>query len=978
MLRLIIYDKVCGGHMDNYFKNQYKHITYPVYENNGNGSIGLRNAQIGAIHSIVSHFSLNKNAAIVVMPTGAGKTAVLMMTPFVLRVSKVLIVTPSAMVRGQIADDFKDLATLIRINVLSERILTPKVYEMMHIFKDEDIAQYTDADVIVATPACALSLSDTKWAKENITLVAIDEAHHSPAPTWQKILINLNAAFHVLFTATPFRLDKKELSGNIIYNYPLSKAYADGIFGEIKYIPVDDVDDKDILIAKKTEEIFFNDRNDGLKHFLMVRTNTKKHAEYLEGIYSDNTKLRLQRIDCSMSNRTVRKYIEKMKAEELDGIICVDMLGEGFDFPRLKIAAIHTPHKSLASTLQFIGRFARTNASNIGTAKFIAAYDEDLKIENYRLYSTDAIWQEMIIGMSEDKNQKEQNEREYCQAFENENSIENETISLHSICLNSHEKIFKAQNFNIQAEFPEECHVGNRVYRNMEDNTVVGIGVEFLTPKWLRGDKKLDKECSLFVVHYQNETGLLHIYSQKHIEVLYDLIAKAFSTKYEKIPKSEMNRVLGNMENYEFFNSGMVNRFNESGEAYRIMAGSDVSSVIDTGTGKMYSPGHVFCKATQHLNTEKEEITIGYSSASKVWSSAYKSLHDYILWCDNNGCKITDASIKVKTNTNYDLLPQPEKLLEYPSNIFFMDYSGDTYTAPPVVYLKGEEYAMGLLVDYKLSLIEYTKEYLKIKVYSQDENEIIFCDVDGKYSSVTDSISISKGNEVMSLADYLNDYPLLIRTLDDSLIQGFEIYKGVPDEMSFDQSTMGEIDWEKYNTDIHLEVSTDKKTGVSIQDTLEKHLLGLGKYKYILYDHSKGEIADFIGVYTTDTSVCVELYHVKGMGGVKYNDSVDDVYEVTGQALKSIIWLSTKAKFIEKMQSRRKSGHCKEKFGVYDDLIKELRSTSKQFIGNIYIVQPGLSKSNAMDHKIQEVLAAATTYIKRSGRVKALTIIGSK
>ena len=108
------------------------------------------------------------------------------------------------------------------------------------------------------------------------------------------------------------------------------------------------------------------------------------------------------------------------------------------------------------------------------------------------------------------------------------------------------------------------------------------------------------------------------------------------------------------------------------------------------------------------------------------------------------------------------------------------------------------------------------------------------------------------------------------------------------------------------------------------------------------------------------------------------NDSVDDVYEVTGQALKSIIWLSTKAKFIEKMQSRRKSGHCKEKFGVYDDLIKELRSTSKQFIGNIYIVQPGLSKSNAMDHKIQEVLAAATTYIKRSGRVKALTIIGSK
>lgn len=38
-------------------------------------------------------------------------------------------------------------------------------------------------------------------------------------------------------------------------------------------------------------------------------------------------------------------------------------MGEGFDFPFLKIAAIHAPHQSLAVTLQFIGRFARTRYS---------------------------------------------------------------------------------------------------------------------------------------------------------------------------------------------------------------------------------------------------------------------------------------------------------------------------------------------------------------------------------------------------------------------------------------------------------------------------------------------------------------------------------------------------------------------------------------------------------------------------------------
>lgn len=67
-----------------------------------------------------------------------------------------------------------------------------------------------------------LSLSETDWAKRKITLVEVDEAHHTPAKTWQQILINIEKAAHVLFTATPFRLDRKEIKGEIVYDYPLS------------------------------------------------------------------------------------------------------------------------------------------------------------------------------------------------------------------------------------------------------------------------------------------------------------------------------------------------------------------------------------------------------------------------------------------------------------------------------------------------------------------------------------------------------------------------------------------------------------------------------------------------------------------------------------------------------------------------------------------------------------------------------------
>ena len=76
------------------------------------------------------------------------------------------------------------------------------------------------------------------------------------------------------------------------------------------------------------------------------------------------------------------------------------------------------------------------------------------------------------------------------------------------------------------------------------------------------------------------------------------------------------------------------------------MAGSDVSDAIDKDSGRMYSAGHAFCKA---VDVVEGDVTIGYSSASKVWSSAYKDLKDYIQWCEGLGKKITNKKIKVKT-----------------------------------------------------------------------------------------------------------------------------------------------------------------------------------------------------------------------------------------------------------------------------------------------------------------------------------------
>jgi len=804
-----------------YFSDQYNKLKF-VKESKS--SPGLRNAQIGAIHAISSYFTLHKNkAAIVVMPTGSGKTAVLMMTPYVLESSKVLIVTPSVMVRGQIFEDYQNLTTLCKATVFDENVLKPTIYEMKHMYDYGLIQSIIGSDVVVATPLCALSLSEQDDIRSKFDLVLIDEAHHVPAKTWEKILLNMDFAKQILFTATPFRLDKKEIKGDMIYTYPLSMAYSEGIFGEIEYISIEEAPNKDYLIAKKTEKVFFADRELGYEHYLMVRASTKDKAKELEILYSQETELNLKRIDSSMTSSTVDKCIQDLKAKKLDGIICVDMLGEGFDFPNLKIAAIHSPHKSLASTLQFIGRFARTNADNIGTAKFIAMNDEELLIENTTMYTSDAVWQEIIIDLSEGRTKVEEDTKEYFRKFrkKTDSTITNEDISLRSIRPNCHARIYKVVGFDIDSNFPEICNVEEGTLINDYDNTVVGIGKEYVPPKWSTTDNIVDINNFLYIVHYQKEYNLLYIYSQNKTEAVYEAIVKTFCSSFEKIPKHKMNRVLGELTEFEIFNSGMQSRFSESGESYRISAGSDVSAAIDPVTGKLFSAGHVFCKA----QAGESEITIGYSSGSKMWSSAYFSIPEYICWCDFNGKKIEDEKITVKTNTNYDYLPIPTQLMYYPDNIFYCDYSAETYSSPPVLYSDDCEFR-DILTDISPSIKEIKQGGITLEFTFRNISEFVVCDNEGRYNSDKAKIKIMNGREKILLIDYLNDYPLIFKTTDDVMIQGIEYCKGNPDAIVFRSDNIIGIDWDHYGTNRGIEVNDSKNhpSGVSIQTTLDQIL----------------------------------------------------------------------------------------------------------------------------------------------------------
>ena len=976
---ILFFKPNCGREkfVKSYFSKHYSDMNYP------RGECGLRNAQIGAIHSIASYFTFdNSPDAIVVMPTGSGKSAVLMMAPYALESKRILIVTPSAMVRSQIADDYSILLTLKKIGVFSVQIKNPTVLELLNIFNYEKHSKrILSSDVIVATPTVSLSISENMQMVDSFDLIVVDEAHHVPAKTWTQILANFSKAKHLLLTATPFRRDNKEITGKVIYNYPLSSAYEDGIFGQIKYVPVEPSCNNDLAIAKKAEEVFLNDQKYGYEHFIMVRTDSKSSAKELEEIYSSETSLHLKRIDSSMTNKIVKDTINDLRSRKLDGIICVDMLGEGFDFPNLKIAAIHAPHMSLSSTLQFVGRFARTNADNIGTAKFIAVNNETLTLENKRLFIENAIWQDIIIDLNENRSREVAQEKEYLDNFASSNADHekmSEQISLHGIRSNCHAKVYKGRDFNIEACMPEFLAIKGGPFINHKDNTVVAIGEELSKPKWAIFDELVNIEYQLYIIHYQKETGLLFLYSQIKSEDIYEKIANAFCSSHQRIPKSSMHKVLGGLKDYEIFNSGMANKYS-SGESYRISAGSNVSDAIDPSTGRMFEAGHAFCKA----KSASETLTIGYSSGSKMWSSSYLPVYKYVEWCDENGKKLIDDSLVVKTNTNFDFLQTPQKLDKFPANIFMVDFDVNTYLLPaPIFDSEGFSQNTILDVDIEIRKVEPTLVTLSAKYKSIEE--IFTCGLNGKFLSVDSIISVQKRTQAMTLADYFNEYPLVFRTTTDDRICEGDISSGNVDLSLFDSDKISIIDWEKSNTNINIEFykdsdfPKDKERKNSIQDTVKEILLSDEKYNYIIFDHGSGETADFITSIVRDKEILVSFYHVKKMGGQKYNSDIGDIYEVTSQSIKSLIWIKSAGTLIAKIKERGYANHGVFLKGRFSDFAADLRDSNRMLRCEIVIVQPAISKSSLLPEKYQEVLSSASMHFINHGKVKEFIVWGSK
>jgi len=964
-----------------YFSTHYDKLRYPVSDGR---PPGFRSAQIAAIFAVSAHFFNSKQPAIVTMPTGSGKTTVLMAVAFSLRAKRVLILTPSRLVREQIAENFSALVDLKKIEALPLDLASPKVFATEGtIGSDEAWEHLRQYDVVVATvpsvsprdgviPAPPADLFD---------LVLVDEAHHAPARTWSHLLNLLHDAKQVLFTATPFRRDEKEIKGKFVFTYDVKRAYQDRVFGDITFEPVErgGAVSIDIAIARATEAKLRRDRAADFEHLVMVRADSITRAKGLKDIYARNTQLRLAFVNGQHSLTHVKRIVAKLQSNELDGIICVNMFGEGFNLPSLKIAAVHSPHKSLAITLQFIGRFARTGQQHIGGATFLAEPTSSSE-ELGQLYEAGAVWRDIVHNLGGGRIEAEIHTREVLDSFQIDAAPDMDDFSLYSVKPYFHVKVFatpEGVDLNAEPDLPDKLQI---IFKGASDphGAAVYLTREAVRSPWSSDERFTNVAYDLFIFHHNREANLLFICSsRRHAQLYMRLASRLVTGRARALSNRAINRVLNDLEAAEFFSVGMRKR-NKLGqiESYRMIAGPSADKAIQETDGRLFDRGHCFGKAIE----DGSEVTIGVSTASKVWSNTYDRIPELLDWCNHLAQKIASRRVPI-TGSRLDLLSPGEELLQVPAGVIAMTWASDVYhDPPPVLYHRDDgTITQSNLLDFDLEILDsrdgaVTFAIKNVEVEWRGEFSLTGINLFQPASDGEPDLTVHRGNDEISIEDYLNEETPSFYTANLSAIEGQSIFP-VPQELEpFGNDSFETVDWAGAGVDIRKEKPSNqgqKSIFEWIQDRLTASAAAV-----VFCDDGSGEMADFIAIENTDAGPRVKMFHCKASGAAQPGNRVDDLYDVCGQAVKSCVWIRPDqmlARLKHRATLNSVTGYVKGDEESANRILSQQARQQVQF--EMYIVQPGVMRDNRAEDLSN--LLAATRYYLAQGGIDIFGVVGS-
>ncbi len=915
--------------------------------------------------------------ATVVMPTGTGKTETMLALLVAARPERLLVLVPSDSLREQVATKFETLGVLQELGIVSASALRPTVGRLSHGLSDTDTATAfaETCNVIVATPsalnACAPDALEVLLGA--CSHLFIDEAHHVAARTWSEVRQAFDQKPVVQFTATPFREDGKHLQGRSIYSFPLREAQAQGYFSSINYTAVIDFDDVDQALADQSVAQLRVDLAAGHDHVLMARVRGVERAKAILPLYEAIAPdLSPVIINSRMPKTQQRDALKALSERTSRIIVCVNMLGEGFDLPALKIAAVHDPQKSLGVTLQFIGRFARTSASgSFGEASiFVARAEIEVDKRLRELYAEDSDWNLILRNLTEAAVDEQQAVSDFEEGF---TSLPEE-VALRSLLPKMSTVVYRAPSMewepqNIVHFFGEENLLTSPIGLNADAGVAWCVVERRTDVRW--GDLKTIEEVAyqLFVLYFDRVHRLLYINNSANDGVFEDLADAVLNPGAERFTGSTVYRVMADIERLVPTNVGVLDARDQF-RRFSMHVGSDVAA--------SFSQAEAGTKSQTNISgggyRDGEHVSISASLKGRIWSHATAtSLKHWQDWCDSIGEKLLDDTISIDKVIGQFILP--ERLTGRPEGVL-------------------------LAVEWPWQLHTLQAEHVRLS-YQEQIHEAVYTDLIPDTASTTgpfrftvktgswevtyeaavergrlhyrctgdDDIKVVRPRSEYPLSDWLNDNGLLLILDDDRIIEDNLLYKPTWDRPPFDPSQLVPLDWG--GTTLTVESQTKDKLVQSIQFRAISELKAEPEpWDIIIDDDGTGEIADVVALRLDHEGLLIRLVHCKYSRADTPGARVADLYEVCGQAQKSIMWRRGDLRpFFRTLEARARQKQRRDGVNPFEvgDIKKLYEMQDKALVlrrrMEMVIVQPGLSASKATTQQL-DLLASTQAYLK--------------
>lgn len=363
------------------------------------GNINLRNPQIEACLSIREYFDQNPcGEALVILPTGTGKTGVALISPYGVSNGRVLIITPGLVTNNSIKKESAVLQDNFWVNqdIIFNPSSIPIVTEYEASISQEHLEQsnfvHCNIHKIVGDRNSSLI---TRVSPDFFDMIIIDEAHHAPAKSWQNVLDYFSNSKKLHLTGTPYRGDGQPIQGDKIHETKLSEVMRDHHIKLLRketvnanslYFTLPEKPDtqlnlqavlelKDSEWIEKSVALSENCSKDVIQHSKLKLDELKKisphvphkilavgcsikHAEDLHSWYQE-AGLKSVIIHSKMEDEAQLEAFKSIDLNLCQVVISVNMLMEGYDHKYLTILALFRPYRSENAFAQVVGRVLR-------------------------------------------------------------------------------------------------------------------------------------------------------------------------------------------------------------------------------------------------------------------------------------------------------------------------------------------------------------------------------------------------------------------------------------------------------------------------------------------------------------------------------------------------------------------------------------------------------------------------------------------